>query len=242
MIRYTILIIIIIFSLNNKLLSQNKAVFLSESVVWADSILENMSDQQKIAQLFMIAAYSNKDEFHKQEIANLIDQYHIGGIMFLQGSPVKQAKLTNYFQERSVIPLMIAIDAEWGVAMRLDSSLRFPWQMSMGAIEDSNLIYQMGKEVARQCKLLGIHINFAPVVDVNSNPKNPIINNRSFGEDANKIARFGIAYMNGMQDNHILACAKHFPGHGDTDADSHKTLPMLNHSIDRLNNIRSLSI
>ena len=159
----------------NILQAQNKAVFLGDSTVWADSILEGLSDQQKIAQLFMVVAYSNKGEQHKKEITNLIEQYKIGGLMFLQGGPIRQAKLTNYFQDKSETPLMIAIDAEWGVAMRLDSSLRFPWNMTLGAIQDTNLIYQMGEEVARQCKLLGIHINFAPVVDVNSNPKNPII-------------------------------------------------------------------
>ena len=123
---------------------------------------------------------------------------------------------------------MIAIDAEWGLAMRLDSCWSFPWQMTLGVIEDTNLIYQMGVEVARQCKMLGIHINFAPVVDVNSNPENPIINNRSFGENPNTVGRMGVAYMKGMQDNNIMACAKHFPGHGDTDTDSHKTLPIVN--------------
>ena len=185
----------------------------------------------------MVVAYSNKDEQHKKEITNLIEQYKIGGLMFLQGGPIRQAKLTNYFQDKSETPLMIAIDAEWGVAMRLDSSFRFPWNMTLGAIQDSNLIYQMGKEVARQCKLLGIHNNFAPVIDVNSNPKNPIINNRSFGEDPDNVASFGIAFMNGMQDNNVLACAKHFPGHGDTDRDSHLELPYVNRDINSLENI-----
>ena len=220
--------------------AQNKAVFLSHSTTWADSIMTTLSEKERIAQLFMVAAYSNKGEDHKQQITNLVQQYKIGGVMFLQGGPVRQAKLTNYYQSKSKTPLMIAIDGEWGVAMRLDSSLRFPWQMTLGAIEDEKLIYEMGVEVARQCKLLGIHINFAPVVDVNSNPENPIINNRSFGENPQKVGRMGVAYMKGMQDNNVLACAKHFPGHGDTDSDSHKTLPTVNQLKQQLEQVELL--
>jgi len=227
----------ILASIPNVLQAQNKAIFLSDSTVWADSVMATLSQDERIAQLFMVAAYSNKDELHKQQITDLVKNYKIGGVMFLQGGPLRQANFTNYLQVHSKVPLMIAIDAEWGVAMRLDSALRFPWQMTLGAIEDTTLIYDMGVEVARQCKLLGIHINFAPVVDVNSNPKNPIINNRSFGENPDKVARMGIAYMKGMQDNHVLACAKHFPGHGDTDADSHKTLPVVKHLKYRLHEV-----
>ena len=227
----------ILFSISNVLQAQNKAVFLSDSTQWADSVIATLSQDERIAQLFMVAAYSNKDELHKQQITDLVKHYKIGGVMFLQGGPVRQANFTNYLQQHAKVPLMIAIDAEWGVAMRLDSALRFPWQMTLGAIEDTTLIYDMGVEVARQCKLLGIHINFAPVVDVNSNPKNPIINNRSFGEKPYKVAKMGVAYMKGMQDNHVLACAKHFPGHGDTDTDSHKTLPVVNHLKYRLEDV-----
>ena len=219
------------------ILAQNQAVFLNESTIWADSIILSLSEEERIAQLFMVAAYSNLGEKHKISIENLINDYKIGGLMFLQGGPVRQAKLTNHYQSISKTPLMIAIDAEWGVSMRLDSSLRFPWQMTLGAIDNPELIYQMGVEIARQCRLLGIHINFAPVVDVNSNPENPIINNRSFGEDPHKVARFGVAYMQGMQDNNILACAKHFPGHGDTDTDSHHTLPVVDQLKYRLKEV-----
>ena len=218
-------------------LSQNNPVFLDESTHWADSIMNTLSLEERIAQLFMIVAYSNKDNIHRQEVVHLIKEYKIGGLMFLQGGPLRQASLTNHYQSISNTPLMIALDAEWGVSMRLDSALRFPWQMTLGAIEDTNLIYQMGVEIARQCKLLGVHINFAPVIDVNSNPKNPIINNRSFGENPEKVATMGIAYMKGLQDNNILACAKHFPGHGDTDADSHKTLPTVHHSRNRIEEV-----
>ena len=236
-INLLILLLTIIFSNSSIISAQNKAVFLSNATAWADSVFASLSEEERIAQLFMVAAYSNKDELHKQQITDLVEQYKIGGVMFLQGGPVRQAKLTNHLQAHAKVPLMIAIDAEWGVAMRLDSALRFPWQMTLGASEDTNLIYEMGVEVARQCKLLGIHINFAPVVDVNSNPKNPIINNRSFGEDPEKVGEMGVAYMKGMQDNHVLACAKHFPGHGDTDADSHKTLPVVKHLRYRLEEV-----
>lgn len=240
--RYILLFILIYLNtcFINGLKAQSRAIFLDESTLWADSVILTLSNEERIAQLFMVAAYSNKDEIHTDEIISLIENYKIGGIMFLQGGPVRQAKITNQFQSKSSIPLMVALDAEWGVAMRLDSAQRFPWQMTLGAIEDTNLIYEMGAEVARQCKLLGVHINFAPVIDVNSNPKNPIINNRSFGEDPNKVGRFGVSYMNGMQDNNILACAKHFPGHGDTDTDSHKTLPVINHLRYRLEEVELL--
>ncbi|MEC7646656.1 MAG: glycoside hydrolase family 3 N-terminal domain-containing protein [Bacteroidota bacterium] len=223
--HFSIFFLILFLAVSQHVFCQKKAVFLNDETSWADSLMATLSEEERIAQLFMVAAYSNKGEVHKKHIIDLVDNYKIGGLMFLQGGPVRQARLTNDYQLKSKIPLMIAIDAEWGVSMRLDSSLRFPWQMTLGAIEDVDLIYEMGVEVARQCKLLGIHINFAPVVDVNSNPENPIINNRSFGEHPYKVGRMGLAYMKGMQDNNILACAKHFPGHGDTDADSHKTLP-----------------
>ena len=228
---------VILGSVLATLQAQSKAVFLSDSTLWADSVLAALSEEERIAQLFVVTAYSNQGDAHKQQITDLIEHYKVGGLMFLQGGPVRQAKLTNYYQSITKTPLMIAMDAEWGVAMRLDSALSFPWPMTLGAIEDTNLIYQMGEEVARQCKLIGTHINFAPVVDVNSNPENPIINNRSFGENPEKVGRMGVAYMKGMQDNKVLACAKHFPGHGDTDADSHKTLPTVNHLKYRLDEV-----
>ena len=217
---------------SNYLFSQN-----TESEKWADSIIINMSPEERISQLLMVTAYSNKEKSHTIHISNLIKNYKIGGLMFLQGGPVLQAKLINYYQSISETPLMIAQDAEWGVAMRLDSSIRFPWQMTLGSIQDEKLIYQMGEEVARQCKLIGVNINFAPVVDVNFNPDNPIIGNRSFGEDPFRVGELGVQYMKGMQDNKVLACAKHFPGHGDTDSDSHKELPVIKHSKERLNSV-----
>lgn len=197
---------------------------------WADSVLSTMSPDKKIGQLFMVAAYSNRDSTHVKEIAELISGYHIGGLIFFQGGPVRQALLTNYYQSVSKVPLLVAIDGEWGLSMRLDSTIRFPRQMALGAIQDDSLIYTFGSELARQCKRMGIHINLAPVVDVNNNPLNPVINDRSFGEDMYNVAGKAIMYMTGMQDAGVLANAKHFPGHGNTDKDSHKTLPVVNQS------------
>ena len=217
--------------------SEPLPVFYNSDSAWVDSVINTLTLEQKIAQLFMVAAYSNKGKSHQIEIEELIKKYHIGGLMFMQGGPIRQVRLTNHYQSISSVPLMIAQDAEWGVSMRLDSTQRFPWQMTMGAIQDDTLIYAMGKEVARQCQRLGVHINFAPVVDVNSNPDNPIINNRSFGENPHKVAEQSLLYMKGLQESGVLACAKHFPGHGDTDADSHKTLPTLLHDKKRLDSV-----
>jgi beta-N-acetylhexosaminidase len=212
-------------------------VFLQGESVWADSVLATLSLEEKIAQLFMVAAYSNKGKAHEDEIKRLIYDYKIGGLIFFQGGPLRQAHLTNAYQEIANVPLMISIDGEWGLAMRLDSTVKYPKQMTLGAIQDNRLIYDMGAEIARQSARLGIHVNFAPVVDVNNNINNPVINNRSFGENKYNVAEKGIAYMRGMQDFGVLANAKHFPGHGDTDTDSHYALPVVNHSRERLDTL-----
>jgi beta-glucosidase-like glycosyl hydrolase/CubicO group peptidase (beta-lactamase class C family) len=203
---------------------------------WSDSLIETLTLDQKIGQLFMVAAWSDekKESYNPTQIETLIKNNGIGGIIFFQGGPVRQAKLTNRFQSKSKIPLLIGIDAEWGLGMRLDSTISFPRAMTLGASMDEKLIYEFGKEVARQCKRIGVHMNFAPVVDVNSNPKNPVISNRSFGENPNCVTECGLAYMKGMQDNGVLANAKHFPGHGDTDVDSHKDLPVVNKTYAQL--------
>ncbi|MEX1190057.1 MAG: glycoside hydrolase family 3 N-terminal domain-containing protein [Bacteroidia bacterium] len=211
--------------------------FLNQGQKWVDSVMGKLTPEQRIGQLFMVAAYSNKPIAHQNEIAKLIKDQQIGGLIFMQGGPVRQAKLTNYYQKLSNVPLMISIDGEWGVSMRLDSTAVYPKQMTLGAIQNDTLIYQMGVRIAQECKRLGIHVNFAPVVDVNSNPSNPVINMRSFGSDKFNVAKKGIAYMLGMQNTGVLANAKHFPGHGDTDSDSHKTLPTINHTRERLDSI-----
>ncbi len=204
---------------------------------WADSVFKSLSPDERIAQLFMVAAYSNKDKAHVKEIKELVDKYKIGGLIFFQGGPVRQAVLSNCYQSCSKVPLLIAMDAEWGLAMRLDSTTKFPRQMTLGAIQNDSLIYEMGVEIARQTKRLGMQVNFAPDIDINNNPLNPVIGNRSFGENKMNVTRKALLYMKGMQDNHVLACGKHFPGHGDTDSDSHKTLPTIKSSRARLDTL-----
>lgn len=210
--------------------------FLAKST-WSDSVIKTMTLEEKIGQLLMVAAYSNKDEKHVVEIDSLVTKYNIGGLIFMQGGPLRHAELLNRYQSKAKIPLLISIDGEWGLAMRLDSVVKYPWQMTLGAIQDNQLIFRMGADIGNQCKRLGIQVNFAPVVDVNVNPKNPIINARSFGENKYQVARKGIEYMKGLQSVNVLANAKHFPGHGDTDADSHKALPIINHSKERIDSI-----
>jgi beta-N-acetylhexosaminidase len=202
--------------------------------VWVDSIMTTLSQEERIAQLIMVAAYSNRGEEHKQEILKQIKEQKIGGLIFFQGGPVRQVNLMNEYQEASKVPLLGAIDAEWGIGMRLDNTVSYPFQMSLGAIQNDSLIYDMGVEVAKQIKRIGLHLNFAPVVDVNNNAANPVINYRSFGENKLKVAEKGIAYMRGLQEHGVLPTAKHFPGHGDTDTDSHYTLPRITHSRARL--------
>lgn len=204
---------------------------------WVDSVFNKLSPEEKIAQLIMVAAYSNRGDSHKNEILKLIDEYKIGGLVFFQGGPVRQTGLINLYQSRSKIPLLMSIDAEWGLGMRLDSTISFPYQITLGAVQDISLIYEMGEEIAFQMKRSGLHVNFAPVVDVNINPENPVINFRSFGENKNEVSIRGLAYMKGLQDNSILATAKHFPGHGDTDSDSHFTLPVIKHSKAHLDSV-----
>ena len=204
---------------------------------WVDSIMQDLTPNERIAQLIMVAAYSNRDLKHKEAILKLIKEQKIGGLIFFQGTAKKQVQLMNDYQLVSKVPLLGAIDAEWGLGMRLDNTISFPYQMALGAIQNDTLLYKMGEEVARQVKRTGLHMNFAPVVDVNNNPNNPVINYRSFGENKEKVAEKGIAYMRGMQDQKILTTAKHFPGHGDTDTDSHKALPQINHPFTRLDSL-----
>ncbi|MBL7933175.1 MAG: serine hydrolase [Bacteroidia bacterium] len=211
--------------------------FLTLQNKWVDSVFNSLSLDERLGQLFMVAAYSNKDLKHVKEIRDLVVDYRIGGLIWMQGGPVRQGKLANYYQTLAKTPLMYSMDAEWGLAMRLDSTIRYPKQMTLGAIQNDSLIYYMGKQIARECKRLGVHVNFAPVSDVNNNPLNPVIGNRSFGENKYKVAKKAYMYMQGLQDEKVMACAKHFPGHGDTDSDSHHSLPIVNHSKERLDSL-----
>ncbi len=197
-------------------ISQNK---------WVDSVYNSMTLKEKIGQLFMVQVFSNQDAKNKAKVVDLIIKQKIGGVIYSNGGPVRQAKLNNELQAASKIPLLVGMDAEWGLSMRLDSTYAFPWNMTLGAIKNKQLVEQTGRQIGEHCKRLGVHFNFAPVVDINTNPKNPIIGNRSFGEDRDNVTEKALAFMKGMQSAGVLANAKHFPGHGDTESDSHKTLP-----------------
>jgi beta-glucosidase-like glycosyl hydrolase/CubicO group peptidase (beta-lactamase class C family) len=211
--------------------------FLNADTIWVDSIFNTLTEDERIAQLLMYPAYSNKDKTHEDHIKSLIKDYKIGGLIFMQGGPYRQVKLINEYQKLSKVPLLISMDAEWSLSMRLDSTVVYPRQMMLGAIQNNDLIYKMGAEFARQLKRTGVHISFSPDIDVNNNPLNPVINDRSFGENKYNVAIKGYHYMKGLQDNGIMACAKHFPGHGDTNVDSHHSLPQINHDIERLDSI-----
>jgi len=204
---------------------------------WVDSVFNSLSEDEKIAQLMVIRAHSNLGPDHVAKVVNDIQKYNVGALCFFQGGPVRQANLTNFYQSIAKTPLMVTIDGEWGLGMRLDSVSKFPFQLTLGSVNDERLIYKMGQAVGEQCKRIGVHVNYAPVVDINNNPNNPVIGYRSFGEDKDKVSRYGVAYMKGMQDAGIMACAKHFPGHGDVDVDSHYDLPVIKKSISQLDSM-----
>jgi beta-N-acetylhexosaminidase len=207
----------------------------SAGKAWVDSVFKSLSDEEKIAQLMVIRAHSNLGPDHVAGVVEQIRKYNVGALCFFQGGPVRQANLTNHYQSIAKTPLMVTIDGEWGLGMRLDSVTKYPYQLTLGSLNDDNIVYEMGLAVGRQMKRIGVHVNYAPVVDVNNNPNNPVIGYRSFGEDKFKVAKFGVAYTRGMQDAGIMACAKHFPGHGDVDVDSHYDLPLISKSIGELN-------
>lgn len=219
---------------SNNINKEISPAFLATDSLWIKNTFKSLSKDERIAQLFMIAAYSNKNKKYEKRLLSTIKRYKPGGLIFFQGTAKRQAYLTNLFQKNSKTPMLIGIDAERGLGDRLTDCMSFPKQMTLGAIKDKTHIYNMGREIGRQCKELGININFAPVADINSNPKNPIINTRSFGDNKENVAESCIAYMNGLQDEGVISVAKHFPGHGDTKTDSHKVLPIINHSINHL--------
>lgn len=206
---------------------------------WVDSMFNALTPDERLGQLFMIRAHSDKGPEHIAKVEELIKTYHVGSLCFFQGTPAKQVELINRYQALSPkVPLMVAMDAEWGLGMRMKATtISFPRQLTLGAIQNDQLIYDMGKEVARELLRVGTQVNFAPVADVNNNPNNPVINFRSFGEDRDNVARKSVMYMRGMQENGVMACAKHFPGHGDTDVDSHLDLPVITHPRARLDSI-----
>ena len=204
---------------------------------WVDSVFKKLTPDERIAQLMIVEAFSNKGKEHEEDVLRLIRRYKVGGLIFFQGGPVRQAKLTNKYQAASKVPLLISMDAESGVGMRMDSAMQYPFPMMLGAINNDSLIYRMGEEIGREFKRLGMHLNFAPVADINNNPKNPVISYRAFGENKKDVASKSLAYMLGMQNTGIIATAKHFPGHGDTDVDSHYDLPIIPYGRGRLDTL-----
>ncbi len=204
---------------------------------WVDSVYNSLTDDERIAQLIMVAFFPQRDSVHIKELECLIREVKIGGLISFKSTPTRQAILTNYFQSISKVPLMIAIDGEWGVSMRLDSVLVFPRQMVLGSAHSEELAFKMGESIGQQCKRMGIHFNFAPDVDINNNPNNPVINDRSYGENKFLVAKLGSQYAKGIQEQHVLACAKHFPGHGDVETDSHFSLPIVKGDRNRLDSL-----
>ena len=237
------LLLLIFFSCCLHLFSQGNPLVTKDTLAqmeWVEEQYASMTLSERIGQLFMVSIASNQSKSATDAIKDLIKEHHIGGVIFSTGGPVRQAKLTNEYQKISKTPLLIGLDAEWGLAMRLDSTYAFPWNMTLGAIQDPSIVEEVAHQMGKHSKRIGVHINFSPVLDVNINSRNPIIGNRSFGEDPLRVARNGVAFTKGIEKAGILSCGKHFPGHGDTATDSHHALPVLNFTRARLDSVELL--
>jgi beta-N-acetylhexosaminidase len=232
-----LLVICLAGSYSSKAQQKGYVQSLQQPNAWVDSVFNKLRKRQKIAQMFFVRALTNAGKQYEDSIANVVKKQKIGGLVFFQGGPGRQVNLTSSYQKVARVPLLIALDGEWGLGMRLDSTVSYPYQMALGAIQDTTLIYRMGLQVAQDFKRVGMQMNFAPDVDINNNPKNPVINYRSFGENKYNVAIKAAAYMRGMQDGGLLVTLKHFPGHGDTDVDSHQDLPQINFSRARLDSL-----
>ena len=235
-------LLFIILFINSQVSAQYQPKNISQSdqkkaQQWVEKTYKSLSQDEKLGQLFIVALYTNKDENHINQVRNIVINDKIGGLILMQDNAAREINLVNEFQQKSKVPLMIGMDAEWGLYQRIATAYKFPWAMTLGAIQDKNLIYQMAAKIAEDCKRMGINWDFAPVVDVNTNPNNPIIGNRSFGSEVFNVTQSALSYSNGLQDNNILAAIKHFPGHGDTNTDSHLDLPVVSHNLERLNSI-----
>lgn len=230
-------IFLLLFSLQSAFGQQNDTI---KAGSWADSVYNSLNEDERIGQLIVtrlssIDMKTMKITFLNKQVMDYVKKYNVGSICIFQGSPTLQAGMINELKKAAKTPILFSIDGEWGLGQRiLDSVMPLPKQMMLGAVKDSQLIYQYGKVVAAQCKRMGIQMNYAPVMDVNNNPNNPIINDRSFGENKYKVASYGMEYIKGLQDNGVMACAKHFPGHGDVDVDSHLDLPVIKKSMEQI--------
>ncbi|PXW10694.1 MULTISPECIES: glycoside hydrolase family 3 N-terminal domain-containing protein [unclassified Chryseobacterium] len=237
---YTSLFIVTLINPNVKAQYQPKNVSkedVKKAQQWVDTTYKNLSQDEKLGQLFIVALYTNRGEDYISQVRNIVTNDKIGGLILMQDDAAREINLVNEFQRTSKVPLMIGMDAEWGLYQRIATAHKFPWAMTLGAIQDKKLVYQMAAKIAQDCHRMGINWDFAPVVDVNTNPNNPIIGNRSFGSEVNNVISSALSYSNGLQDNNILAAIKHFPGHGDTSTDSHLDLPVVSHNIERLNTV-----
>nr|MDA3818291.1 hypothetical protein [Prolixibacteraceae bacterium] len=230
-------IIIILFFFLSINSSAKKPDFFKVEKQWVDSLIGNMSLKEKVGQLIMVTTYPSQGEANEQQIISYIKKHHIGGVLFLRNTPSQIIRSVKRYQSAAEVPLFMALDAENGLSFRLDSVIRYPHAMGLGALKNDSLIYRMGREVGQQLRTLGLNLNFAPVADVNSNPQNPIINYRSFGENPGRVVKKSLALAEGMMDEHIIVSAKHFPGHGDTQYDSHLTLPAVNRTYAQLDAI-----
>lgn len=234
------LLILLFFTQNIFAQYQPKNLSKAEENVakeWVNKTYNSLSQDEKLGQLFIIALYTNKGEDFINNVRNIVVNEKIGGLILMQDDAAREINLVNEFQSKSKVPLMIGMDAEWGVFQRIATAHKFPWAMTLGAIQDKSLITEMAAKIAEDCKRMGINWDFAPVVDVNTNPENPIIGNRSFGSEVSNVVSSALAYSKGLQDNNILAAIKHFPGHGDTNTDSHLDLPVVSHDLKRLTEI-----
>lgn len=207
---------------------------------WVDSVYNTLTPRERVAQLIFPKFIPFYGERSRDQLKSLVDVNHVGGLLFAEGTLEEYVEMTNYAQSLSKVPLLMVFDGEWGLAMRVSDTPRFPRNMALGAVNDTNLMYRYGREMARESRAMGIHVNFAPVLDVNTNPLNPVIGDRAFGSDPEMVSRLGVAYSRGLEDGGMQAVAKHFPGHGDTDSDSHKTLPTVNYSLEHLDSTHIL--
>lgn len=204
---------------------------------WVNKTYRSLSQDEKLGQLFIVALYTNKGEEHIQSVRQIIENEQIGGLILMQDDAGRHINLVNEFQRKSKVKMLIGMDAEWGLFQRIPAAHKLPWALTLGAVQDKSLIYEMSAKIAEDAKKIGVNWDFAPVVDVNTNPQNPIIGNRSFGSEVGNVTASALAYAKGLQDNGVLAAIKHFPGHGDTDTDSHLELPVVSHDIQRLENV-----
>ncbi len=210
---------------------------MKDAQKWVDQKYANLSQSHKLGQLFIVALYTNKGQEHIQQIRRLVEKEHIGGLILMQDDAERHIQLVNEFQQKSPVPLMIGMDAEWGVYQRIATAYKYPWAITLGAIQDKNRITEMAASIARDCQRMGVNWDFAPTADVNTNPNNPVIGNRSFGSEPQNVIASAFAYAQGLQRNNVLAAIKHFPGHGDTDQDSHLDIPLVSHPLSRLNEV-----